>query len=120
VGFLGFLCGLAEFASLYTSRVLRGALRFFNEIILLIKKKNIFLSHSFTLWFLTVYCFLLLFLLLSSLPVISNVVTMQAQRTAPPDMACRDKFLIQSTIVPDGTTDENITPSMVSFCSFCS
>jgi hypothetical protein len=29
VGFLGFLCGLAEFASLYTSRVLRGALRFF-------------------------------------------------------------------------------------------
>ncbi|XP_062144903.1 vesicle-associated protein 2-2-like [Alnus glutinosa] len=39
-------------------------------------------------------------------------VTMQAQRTAPPDMACRDKFLIQSTIVPDGTTDENITPSM--------
>jgi hypothetical protein len=38
VGFLGFLCGLAEFASLYTSRVLRGALRFFNEIILLIKK----------------------------------------------------------------------------------
>jgi hypothetical protein len=41
VGFLGFLCGLAEFASLYTSRVLRGALRFFfNEIILLIKKKS--------------------------------------------------------------------------------
>jgi len=29
VGFLGFLCGLAEFASMYTSRVLRGALRFF-------------------------------------------------------------------------------------------
>jgi hypothetical protein len=79
-----------------------------------------FLSHSFTLWFLTVYYFLLLFLFLSSLPVISNAVTMQAQRTAPPDMACKDKFLIQSTIVPDGTTDENITPSMVSFCSFCS
>jgi hypothetical protein len=40
VGFLGFLCGLAEFASMYTSCVLRGALRFFNEIILLIKKKK--------------------------------------------------------------------------------
>jgi hypothetical protein len=29
VGFLGFLCGLAEFASVYTSCVLRSALRFF-------------------------------------------------------------------------------------------
>ncbi|XP_039067104.1 vesicle-associated protein 2-2-like [Hibiscus syriacus] len=36
-------------------------------------------------------------------------VTMQAQREAPPDMICRDKFLIQSTVVPEGTTDENIT-----------
>ena len=44
---------------------------------------------------------------------------MQAQRTSPPDMECKDKFLIQSTIVPDGTTDENIEPSMVSICSFC-
>ena len=47
-----------------------------------------------------------------------NAVTMQAQRTAPPDMVCKDKFLIQSTIVPVGTTDEDITPSMVCFCSF--
>ncbi|KAL0005747.1 hypothetical protein SO802_013308 [Lithocarpus litseifolius] len=39
-------------------------------------------------------------------------VTMQAQRTAPPDMVCKDKFLIQSTIVPVGTIDEDITPSM--------
>ncbi|GMY21208.1 vesicle-associated protein 1-2-like [Fagus crenata] len=39
-------------------------------------------------------------------------VTMQAQRTAPSDMVCKDKFLIQSTIVPVGTTDEDITPSM--------
>lgn len=39
-------------------------------------------------------------------------VTMQAQRTAPPDMVCKDKFLIQSTIVPAGTIDEDITPSM--------
>ncbi|XVE90142.1 hypothetical protein DITRI_Ditri20bG0054100 [Diplodiscus trichospermus] len=36
-------------------------------------------------------------------------VTMQAQREAPPDMICKDKFLIQSTIVPAGTTDEEIT-----------
>ncbi|XVF06551.1 hypothetical protein REPUB_Repub06bG0058900 [Reevesia pubescens] len=36
-------------------------------------------------------------------------VTMQAQREAPPDMICRDKFLIQSTVVPSGTTDEDIT-----------
>nr|KJB44579.1 hypothetical protein B456_007G264400 [Gossypium raimondii] len=34
---------------------------------------------------------------------------MQAQREAPPDMICRDKFLIQSTVVPVGTTDEDIT-----------
>lgn len=43
---------------------------------------------------------------------------MQAQRTAPPDMVCKDKFLIQSTIVPAGAIDEDITPSMVCFCSF--
>ncbi|XP_043708957.1 vesicle-associated protein 1-3-like isoform X3 [Telopea speciosissima] len=40
-------------------------------------------------------------------------VTMQAQREAPPDMQCKDKFLIQSTIVPFGTTEEDIKPSMV-------
>ncbi|XP_021891213.1 vesicle-associated protein 2-2 isoform X2 [Carica papaya] len=39
-------------------------------------------------------------------------VTMQAQREAPPDMMCRDKFLIQSTVVPVGTSDEDITASM--------
>lgn len=38
-------------------------------------------------------------------------VTMQAHRLAP-DMDCKDKFLIQSTVVPVGTTDEGITPSM--------
>ncbi|KAK3023619.1 hypothetical protein RJ639_043887 [Escallonia herrerae] len=40
------------------------------------------------------------------------VVTMQAQRVFPPDMICKDKFLLQSTVVPEGTTDEDITPSM--------
>lgn len=39
-------------------------------------------------------------------------VTMQAQRAAPPDMICKDKFLIQSTVVPPGTTDVDITPNM--------
>lgn len=46
-----------------------------------------------------------------------NAVTMQAQAVAPPDMVCKDKFLIQSTVVPVGTTDEDITASMVSSCS---
>uniref|UniRef100_A0A6N2LXB6 MSP domain-containing protein n=1 Tax=Salix viminalis TaxID=40686 RepID=A0A6N2LXB6_SALVM len=39
------------------------------------------------------------------------IVTMQAQKVAP-DMVCRDKFLIQSTTVPVGTTEKDITPSM--------
>ncbi|PIN14377.1 VAMP-associated protein involved in inositol metabolism [Handroanthus impetiginosus] len=39
-------------------------------------------------------------------------VTMQAQKSAPPDMLCKDKFLIQNTVVPFGTTEEEITPSM--------
>ncbi|GLT75041.1 hypothetical protein SLA2020_467950 [Shorea laevis] len=39
------------------------------------------------------------------------IVTMQAQREVPADMTCKDKFLIQSTIVPVGTTDEDITAS---------
>ncbi|CAK7340856.1 unnamed protein product [Dovyalis caffra] len=40
------------------------------------------------------------------------IVTMQAQKVAPPDMACKDKFLIQSTVVPIGTTEKDITPNM--------
>ncbi|KAK3418478.1 hypothetical protein EUGRSUZ_H04423 [Eucalyptus grandis] len=39
-------------------------------------------------------------------------VKMQAQRTAPADMKCKDKFLIQGTVVPPGTTDEDITSAM--------
>lgn len=42
------------------------------------------------------------------------VVTMQAQRGAPPDMQCKDKFLIQSTVVPFGTTAEDLKPNLVS------
>ncbi|XP_019070460.2 vesicle-associated protein 2-2 [Solanum lycopersicum] len=39
-------------------------------------------------------------------------VTMQAQRAAPSDMQCKDKFLIQCTVVPFGTNEEEIPPSM--------
>lgn len=40
------------------------------------------------------------------------IVVMQAPKVVPPDMVCKDKFLIQSTIVPAGTTDNDITSSM--------
>ncbi|XP_050384125.1 vesicle-associated protein 2-2-like [Argentina anserina] len=39
-------------------------------------------------------------------------VTMQAPKTALPDMDCKDKFLIQSTAVSSETTDADITASM--------
>lgn len=45
--------------------------------------------------------------------MVLNVVRMQAQKLAPPDMLCKDKFLIQSTVVPADTTDEDITSSLV-------
>ncbi|XP_028793494.1 vesicle-associated protein 2-2 isoform X2 [Neltuma alba] len=37
---------------------------------------------------------------------------MQAPKEAPADMACKDKFLIQSIIVPVGTTSEDISSSL--------
>ncbi|XP_073054468.1 vesicle-associated protein 2-2-like isoform X2 [Primulina eburnea] len=40
------------------------------------------------------------------------VVTMQAQKSAPLELECKDKFLIQSTVVPFGTTEEGITSDM--------
>lgn len=39
-------------------------------------------------------------------------VTMRAQRASPPDMYCNDKFLIQSTVVPSGTREEDVTSNM--------
>ncbi|KAL8229393.1 hypothetical protein R6Q57_014293 [Mikania cordata] len=39
-------------------------------------------------------------------------VTMQAPKVAPLDMICRDKFLVQSTIVPEGTKEEDVTSNM--------
>lgn len=41
------------------------------------------------------------------------LVTMQAQKEAPPDMQCKDKFLLQSVIAPDGATAKDITAEMV-------
>lgn len=54
------------------------------------------------------YIFQFLILTLSG-----DAVTMQAQRTAPSDMQCKDKFLIQCTVVPFGISEEEIPPSMV-------
>ncbi|XP_064965636.1 vesicle-associated protein 1-1-like isoform X2 [Musa acuminata AAA Group] len=40
------------------------------------------------------------------------IVTMQAQREAPPDMQCKDKFLLQSVVVNQGVTVKDITQEM--------
>ncbi|KAJ1387477.1 Vesicle-associated membrane-protein-associated protein [Sesbania bispinosa] len=40
------------------------------------------------------------------------IVTMQAQRVAPEDMVCKDKFLVQSTLVSAETTSEDVTSSL--------
>ncbi|KAL8149192.1 hypothetical protein AgCh_006268 [Apium graveolens] len=42
------------------------------------------------------------------------MVTMQAQKEAPPDMQFKDKFLLQSVIAPAGATAKEITPEMFS------
>ncbi|XP_043715859.1 vesicle-associated protein 1-3-like [Telopea speciosissima] len=39
-------------------------------------------------------------------------VTMQAQKEAPPDMQCKDKFLLQSVATLHGTNAKDITPEM--------
>lgn len=39
-------------------------------------------------------------------------VTMQAPKVVPPDMICRDKFLVQGTYVPEGTKEEDVTSNM--------
>ncbi|GJM88412.1 hypothetical protein PR202_ga04470 [Eleusine coracana subsp. coracana] len=40
--------------------------------------------------------------------------TMQEQKTAPPNLQIKDKFLVQTTVVPLGTTDEDIFPAFFS------
>lgn len=42
------------------------------------------------------------------------IVTMQAQKEAPPDMQCKDKFLLQSVVAADGAAAKDITPEMFS------
>ncbi|KAJ8900199.1 hypothetical protein K2173_024839 [Erythroxylum novogranatense] len=42
----------------------------------------------------------------------SVTITMQAQREAPPDLQCKDKFLVQSVAAPNGATTKDITPEM--------
>uniref|UniRef100_A0A7N0RCY0 MSP domain-containing protein n=1 Tax=Kalanchoe fedtschenkoi TaxID=63787 RepID=A0A7N0RCY0_KALFE len=37
-------------------------------------------------------------------------VTLQAQKEFPPDMQCKDKFLLQSTVVPPNTELEELSP----------
>ncbi|KAE9610779.1 hypothetical protein Lal_00021151 [Lupinus albus] len=40
------------------------------------------------------------------------IVTMQAQKEAPPDMQCKDKFLLQSIVTSPGVTTKDVTPEM--------
>ncbi|KAM5572874.1 vesicle-associated protein 1-2 [Rosa sericea] len=40
------------------------------------------------------------------------IVTMQAQKEAPSDMQCKDKFLLQSVKTNDGATPKDITPEV--------
>ncbi|PSS11531.1 Vesicle-associated protein 1-1, N-terminally processed like [Actinidia chinensis var. chinensis] len=40
------------------------------------------------------------------------IVTMQAQKEAPPDMQCKDKFLLQSAVASPGATPKDITSEM--------
>ncbi|CAJ1976190.1 unnamed protein product [Sphenostylis stenocarpa] len=40
------------------------------------------------------------------------IVTMQAQREVPEDMVCKDKFLIQSAVVPAETTSDEVTSNL--------
>ncbi|KAL6191034.1 hypothetical protein ACLB2K_037427 [Fragaria x ananassa] len=39
-------------------------------------------------------------------------VTMQAQKVAPPELQCKDKFLIQCTVIPFGISEEEVTSDM--------
>lgn len=38
---------------------------------------------------------------------------MQSQREGPPDMQCKDKFLVQSVIIDQTATTKDITTEMV-------
>lgn len=38
---------------------------------------------------------------------------MQAQKETPPDMQCKDKFLLQGAVASPGATPKDITPELV-------
>ncbi|KAJ9171235.1 hypothetical protein P3X46_014626 [Hevea brasiliensis] len=40
------------------------------------------------------------------------IVTMQAQKEAPPDMQCKDKFLLQSVVASPGATAKDVNAEM--------
>lgn len=40
-------------------------------------------------------------------------VTMQAQKVVPPDLQCKDKFLVQSVVIGDGLSAKDITSQTV-------
>ncbi|XP_056860473.1 vesicle-associated protein 1-2-like [Raphanus sativus] len=42
------------------------------------------------------------------------LVTMQAQKEAPADMQCKDKFLLQCVVATPGVTPKDVTPEMFS------
>ncbi|KAL1808930.1 hypothetical protein DCAR_0728447 [Daucus carota subsp. sativus] len=42
------------------------------------------------------------------------IVTMQASEKAPPSMQCKDKFLLQSVIAPNGATNKDTSPELFS------
>ncbi|CAH1448078.1 unnamed protein product [Lactuca virosa] len=44
--------------------------------------------------------------------VCNVTVTMQAQKETPSDMQCKDKFLLQAVIAPNGATNKDITANM--------
>ena len=52
------------------------------------------------------------YLLAKNLPL-HCLVTMQAQKEAPPDMQCKDKFLLQSAVASPGAAPKDITPELV-------
>lgn len=40
-------------------------------------------------------------------------VTMQAQTVVPPDLQCKDKFMVQSVVISDSLSAKDITSQMV-------
>lgn len=45
-------------------------------------------------------------------------VTMQAQKEMPPDMQCKDKFLVQGVVATPGIAAKDITQEMVILICF--